>query len=967
MVEYEERRHVIAWCRKAAGWRRFLPAVSLASPVPEAHNSCLAGGRGAGRRCRPDGLPGGAMQADGATPFPALVDELREALAPGLILLDQLAQGGMGSVFLARDPALKRTVVVKVLLPELAHDPAARARFAREAEAAAAVSHPNVVGVFQVGELPRSRTAYFVMQYVDGVTLAEAHPAGTPAPVARAGRILGEIASALAAAHARGLVHRDIKPANVMLERGTDRVLVLDFGISAAVSPERRASAGTRLTQAGTSLGTPAYMSPEQAAAEEVTDRSDVYSLGVVAFELLAGRLPFTDVTPMALAAAHIKDAPPSLASLRPDLDPSLDRLVARMLAKAPGERPAAAEVARALLPAAHTPVEWPPPGLERLRGRVATALRWQAGMLALTAAATELAELQPALGPSGGELFAPLAAMLAALGVVAWMIAWGFALEGVRWARRSGYPLGIAVDVALDTHPDTALLVGGLGRYAALGAERGRRLLRRRRWGAAVTAGGAVVTIVALLGWTAGVPWLPDVVYRAGGVALVLLLFAPALLGGAGRRALAWEERALRGRSGVAEERLLKGTPPVAPPLVAGWLASAGVRAPAPRSRAALWLRFELVELSAALLGLLMILIPVPVGLAAFLSPPARPRLAVRQGWQRQVDFASAPANNAWLALDSLLRAYAPRAAASDLAAARSALASDPRARSDPGAVWEGFARLPAALPATLRERLDAATGDLRPLRDLAASAPLPPAWFQRPGPLDVHGGDAEARALNVLSRRAVQHAAAAVLALAAGDRAAARRLAGEIVAVGRLLVLDPMPRAHAAGLGVVDIGARTLRGVGLATGDRSLLVEAERLQEAVARRREQAELFRPGVAASYFSGDRDATLVELAARRALAPSDRWRLVEATAEAACWRPEEIRRGPSAGRRALLAAAGAAAADIPRTEAWVAGWQGFLDDAEAGRVRFAEGAGLATWRGPRPIRRMMLCAGVRPD
>ncbi len=905
------------------------------------------------------------MQADGGPPFSALVDELREALAPGLILLDQLAQGGMGTVFLARDPVLKRTVVVKVLLPELAGDAAARARFAREAEAAAAVSHPNVVGVFQVGELPRSRTAYFVMQHVDGVTLAEAHPTGAPAPAARAERIVGEIASALAAAHARGLIHRDIKPANVMLERGSDRVIVLDFGISAAVSPERLAGAGTRLTQAGTSLGTPAYMSPEQAAAEDATDRSDVYSLGVVAFELLAGRLPFTDATPMALAAAHIKDAPPSLASLRPDLDPSLARLVARMLAKAPGERPAAAEVARALLPAAHVPVEWPPPGLERVRGRLATALRWQAGMLALLAALIVLAEWQPALGQTGGSLVAPLAALVACFGAVAWMIAYGMALEGVHWARRSGYPLGVAIDVALDARGDTGLLVGGVGRYAALEAERGRRLLRRRRWGAAVAAAGAVLTLMAFLAWTAGAPWLPDLLYRGGAALQVMLLFAPALLGGAGRWALGWEERALRGRAGVAEERLLKRVPPVAPPLVAGWLASARVTAPAPRSRASLWARRQLVEVPTALLGFVVVLSAVPLGLSSLLGPPAVPRMGVRQAWRSQVDLASAPAGNAWLALDSLLRPYASRSATPDTAAARAALAPDPRAHGDPAAVWEGFARLPAVLPAPLRVRLVAATGDLRPLRDLAASGPLPPAWWG-PGPLDVRGSDAEARALNVLSRRAVQHAAAAVLALAAGDRAAARRLAGEILAVGRLLVLDPMPRARGPGLSVVDLGARTLRGVGLTTGDRSLVVEAERLREAVVRRRDEAAQFGQGIA-GYFPGDRDSTLVELAGRRVLAPSDRWRLVAATAQATCWRPEEIRRGPSGERRALLAAAGAAAADIPRTAAWVAAWSAFLDDAEAGKSPFGDGGGMPPWRWPRPLMRTMSCAGVRSE
>ena len=203
----------------------------------------------------------------------ALESELREAIAPGLQLVNRMGQGGMGTVFLARDPVLKRNVVVKVLSPELAHDATACARFAREAEAAAAVSHSNVINVHSVGELPGSGTSYFVMQHVDGPTLAEEFPAGTAVAEARAKRVIGEVASALAAAHERGLVHRDIKPSNIMIERDSGRVVVLDFGISAAITPEI-ASKNTKLTVQGTSVGTPQYMSPEQAAGEDVTGQS---------------------------------------------------------------------------------------------------------------------------------------------------------------------------------------------------------------------------------------------------------------------------------------------------------------------------------------------------------------------------------------------------------------------------------------------------------------------------------------------------------------------------------------------------------------------------------------------------------------------------------------------------------------------------------------------------------------------
>src|SRR5687767_6644424 len=186
--------------------------------------------------------------------------ELEVALAPGIEILRPIGRGGMGAVFLARDVALKRQVVVKVLSPDRAEDATAVQRFAREAESAAAVSHPNVVGVHQVGVLPKSGTSYFVMQFVDGPSLDQASPMGSKMLQARCRRIIGEVASALAAAHSRGLVHRDIKPGNVILEGPTERAIVVDFGISAAAAPEP----STRLTATGTSIGTPEYMSPEQ-------------------------------------------------------------------------------------------------------------------------------------------------------------------------------------------------------------------------------------------------------------------------------------------------------------------------------------------------------------------------------------------------------------------------------------------------------------------------------------------------------------------------------------------------------------------------------------------------------------------------------------------------------------------------------------------------------------------------------
>ena len=326
-----------------------------------------------------------AFRASSQVDVLALQHELEAALAPGIQSLRLLGRGGMGVVFIGRDPALKRDVVVKALAPERAHDPVALQRFAREAESAAAVAHPNIVSVFRVGALPQSGTSYFVMQFVDGPTLGEACPVGIKVPQAWCRRVVGEIASALAAAHARGLIHRDIKPSNIMLERVGERAIVVDFGISAAgvSATEPR----ERLTEQGISIGTPEYMSPEQGAGEAVTDRSDVYSLGVVAFELLAGRELFTAGSPLALVAAHMKDPAPPIGSFRPDLDGDFARLIDRMLAKDPTARPSAAEVSRACAVAVQL-LEWPPPGLERVKGAGVPAVRW---LLALTSALASL------------------------------------------------------------------------------------------------------------------------------------------------------------------------------------------------------------------------------------------------------------------------------------------------------------------------------------------------------------------------------------------------------------------------------------------------------------------------------------------------------------------------------------------------------------------------------------------------
>jgi len=564
--------------------------------------------------------PAGAQELD------ALSAELREALAPGLMLVRPLGQGGMGTVFLARDPALKRNVVVKVLSPALAADEHARRRFEREAQAAAAVAHPHVVSVYQVGELPRSGTSYFVMQYVEGQTLEAACPLGAPVPVARAKRIVGEVASALAAAHARGLVHRDIKPANVMLEAESDRVIVLDFGISAAVSPERQAQNGTKLTQQGTSIGTPQYMSPEQAAGEDVTDRSDVYSLGLIAFELLTGRAVFEERTPMALLAAHIHREPPRIGTLQRDLEPAFGDLVDRCLSKATGQRPAAADIARMLVPSVQPRIEWPPPGLERVHGvgwRVTRRAIWTASA---AAAVFLLLYLQPAIATGAwtrGEtswlwrtLWAPQLAFeeafnrpvicriwmefgepcpvalvdalplwlfamtvtvaLAALGLLAVLVGAVTLARALRSGKRAGYPWPVLLSVAWDAGPDTAALLNGQGPYALIGDVERDDLLRRRQCAQRWTIGGAALTAVIPVLWLLGVAVVGDARSHWLTIGELLLAVIPLAFGLAWRTVLLAPERVLRRRVLRTTRRAVE-TVRVPPALVEGWLGAGG------------------------------------------------------------------------------------------------------------------------------------------------------------------------------------------------------------------------------------------------------------------------------------------------------------------------------------------------------------------------------------------------------
>jgi serine/threonine protein kinase len=265
-----------------------------------------------------------------------------------------LGTGGMGAVYAGMHVELERPTAIKLLLPELVSDQQALERFKREARAAARLNHPNVAGTYDFGTLP-SGESYIVMELVEGETLRDYLSAANVLPIREAVLIARQAADGIESAHRGGIVHRDLKPANIIISRDHhDSLLVkvLDFGI-AKLKENSTAAPLASITTAGAIVGTPRYMSPEQCADREVDARSDIYSLGVILYEMLAGKVPFDSPSAMALALKHVQEQPPPLSEARQGLPAELERLVMRTLAKDPAGRPqTAAELSGALLAA---------------------------------------------------------------------------------------------------------------------------------------------------------------------------------------------------------------------------------------------------------------------------------------------------------------------------------------------------------------------------------------------------------------------------------------------------------------------------------------------------------------------------------------------------------------------------------------------------------------------------------------
>jgi eukaryotic-like serine/threonine-protein kinase len=336
------------------------------------------------------------------------------ALFPGMMVGEYqveglLGEGGMGRVYAAVHPLIAKRAAIKVLRPELSNDPVAVERFVREARSVNQIGHPNIVDIFAFGTLADGRH-YFVMEWLQGESLATRVSRG-PLPLPAALDVLDAIASALEAAHATGIVHRDLKPDNVFLSTGggtAPMVKLLDFGIAKLLGTDP----GIDRTATGALIGTPAYMSPEQARGEQVDTRTDLYALGTVAFEVLTGQMVFGANTGAEMVARHLFERPRVVSSLRSDVPAPLDALITRLLAKEMTARPSLAEVrdtiARSRSHASAPTVATPAVRPSRSRGVLIAALAVAGAAIGIAVALWPSTPIAPAAPTAPASIVAP-------------------------------------------------------------------------------------------------------------------------------------------------------------------------------------------------------------------------------------------------------------------------------------------------------------------------------------------------------------------------------------------------------------------------------------------------------------------------------------------------------------------------------------------------------------------------------
>jgi serine/threonine-protein kinase len=323
---------------------------------------------------------------------------------------EEIGRGGMGVVYRASQPSLRRQVAVKVLLPHLAKDAAFVERFMREARSAAKLHHPGLVTIFDVGEI--DGTYFFSMQWLQGKTLEEKLEESGPLPLGEVVGVVGQMAAALGYAHDAGVVHRDVKPANVIVDEH-GRAVLTDFGIAQAGNE-------TRLTRVGASVGSPDYMAPEQISAGEIDARTDLYSLGILFHHLLTGEPPYTGDAPIAVAYQHLNAPVPSVREKRPEVPPALDEVVQRLMAKAPADRfQSAGELLEALQAISGVQATGPPAGIGT--GPIP---------IGADSAAEDDAAAPPAPGPPGSP-YARLALAALAVAVLGGGIYWAMGRGG--------------------------------------------------------------------------------------------------------------------------------------------------------------------------------------------------------------------------------------------------------------------------------------------------------------------------------------------------------------------------------------------------------------------------------------------------------------------------------------------------------------------------------------------------------